>query len=373
MKKILFTLLMLFSCVNFVNAEEVTMYFFYGETCPHCEKEHEFLDELEKEYENLTILRYEVWYNEENQELMKEKADEVGLTTQKVPLTIVGDNYIVGYTTSYNSKIEKMVTDAMKTEQNECTPNENVIELPLLGEVNVKKISIGLVSAIIGLVDGFNPCAMWILLFLISMLIGMKDRKRMWIIGLTFLFTSALIYLLIMMSWLNLVVNIGLSLWIRYIIATIAVIGAIFNISKYFKSKDSGCDVVKESKRTKVFDKIRKFTHEKSLFLALIGVITLAISVNFIELMCSAGLPLVYTEILAINDISGLKALGYTLIYILFFLFDDLIIFFIAMITLKISAISTKYTKYSHLVGGIIMLIIGLLLIFKPEWIMFNF
>ena len=105
----------------------------------------------------------------------------------------------------------------------------------------------------------------------------------------------------------------------------------------------------------------------------MVGIIGLAASVNLIELACSSGLPLVYTQILALNDLSKLQYLIYILIYIFFFLIDDIIIFAIAMKTLEISGISTKYTKYSHLIGGIIMLIISLLMAFKPEWLMFNF
>jgi hypothetical protein len=156
-------------------------------------------------------------------------------------------------------------------------------------------------------------------------------------------------------------------------IAVMALIAAIINIRSYIKSNDSGCEVVDDKKRKKMFQKIRKFTSEKSLILALIGVIGLAVSVNLVELACSAGLPLVFTELLALNNTSSLMRFLYTLVYIFFFLIDDLVIFFIAMFTMKVTGISTKYNKYSHLLGGIIMLLIGILLIFKPEWLMFNF
>ena len=204
------------------------------------------------------------------------------------------------------------------------------------------------------------------------MLIGINNRKRMWILGLSFLITSAAVYMAIMLSWLNIVVKMTTVIWIRNIIALIAVIGGIFNLRSFYKSHDGGCNVVDDKKRKKIFSKIRKFTSEKNLFLALIGVIGLAISVNFVELACSAGLPLIFTQLLAINGISGMNGFMYTLLYIVFFLFDDMIIFFIAMITLKVTGISTKYSKYSHLIGGILMIIVGLLLLFKPEWLMFS-
>ena len=202
----------------------------------------------------------------------------------------------------------------------------------------------------------------------------MKDRKRMWIIGLTFLLTSALVYMVIMLGWLEIVVNITTSILIRNIIAVIAIIGGLINLRTFIKSKKtSGCTIIDDNKRTKVFEKIKSFTKEKSLFLALLGVITLAIGVNVVELACSAGLPLVFTQVLAVNNITGVNALMYVLVYIFFFLIDDLLIFIIAMTTLKLTGISNKYAKYSHLVGGILMVLIGLLLLIKPELIMFNF
>ena len=248
------------------------------------------------------------------------------------------------------------------------------IKVPSLGKLNLKKVSLGSAAIVIGLIDGFNPCAMWILLFLISVLIGMKNRKRMWVIGLTFLVTSALVYTLIMLSWVQIAVKITTVIWVRNIIAVVALIGAIINIRSYIKSrKDSGCEVVNDAKRKNIFNRIKKFTSEKSFLLAILGVIGLAISVNLVELACSAGLPLVFTELLALNNVSSSMRIIYTCIYILFFLLDDLIVFFIAMFTMKVTGISSKYNKYSHLLGGIIMLIVGILLIFKPEWLMFQF
>ena len=179
-----------------------------------------------------------------------------------------------------------------------------------------------------------------------------------------------------MVAWLNIAVSLNEIMWVRLLIALVALIGAFVNLKGFYKSvknKDSGCEVVDNTKRKKLMAKIKKFTSEKSLILALIGVIALAFSVNLIELACSAGLPLIFTQILALNNLGLVEYMLYILIYILFFLIDDIIVFLIAMKTLEITGISTKYTKYSHLIGGIIMLVIGLLMIFKPSWLMFNF
>ena len=382
-----------------VDAKEITLYFFHGDGCPHCAEESKFLDSIKEEYNDLKIVEYEVWYNDENANLLKKVEEAFDIRRSGVPTTVIGDSVITGYGTGTDSKIKRAIdyylendyTDQIQniindtfvkeekpdddfSKEEEKKDEELSIKLPIFGKVNLKNISLASAAVVIGLVDGFNPCAMWILLFLLSVLVGMKDRKRMWIIGLTFLITSAFVYMLIMLSWLQIAVKMTTVIWIRNIIAVIALIGAFINLRSYIRTKDdSGCEVVDDKKRKTIFKKIRKFTSEKSLFLALIGVITLAVSVNLVELACSAGLPLVFTELLVLNDTSSMMRFTYTLLYILFFLIDDLVIFFIAMFTMKITGISTKYNKYSHLIGGIIMLIVGVLLLLKPEWLMFSF
>ena len=269
---------------------------------------------------------------------------------------------------------EEKKTDEEFEKQEKKQDEELTIKVPIIGNVNLKNVSLMSAAVFIGLVDGFNPCAMWVLLFLLSVLIGMKDRKRMWILGITFLLTSALVYMLIMLSWITIALKMTQIIWLRNLIAIIALVGAFINFRSFFNSKDdSGCEVVDDKKRKKMFARIRKFTSEKSFLLAILGVIGLAISVNVVELACSAGLPIVFSELLVINNTSDTMKVMYTLVYILFFLLDDLVIFFIAMFTMKVTGISTKYSKYSHLIGGIVMLIIGVLLLLKPEWLMFNF
>ena len=130
---------------------------------------------------------------------------------------------------------------------------------------------------------------------------------------------------------------------------------------------------LKEEKRKKTLSQIKRITSESRFLLAILGVMLLAISVNIVELACSAGLPLVFTQVLALNNLTAFEYGTYIFFYILFFLIDDLFVFFIAMVTMKVTGISNKYAKYSHLIGGIIMVLIGILLFFKPEWLMLNF
>ncbi|MDO4369152.1 MAG: hypothetical protein Q4C29_01250 [bacterium] len=412
MKKILYIFLFLFLTLPLgAHADEVNMYLFYGDGCPHCAALEKY---LESEYGNdkdLKLYRYEVWNSNSNVKLWEKVQNALDEEAKGVPYFVVGDQVVQGFMEgATEKKIDKVIKNArdgnfndnasialgikdgkIKKSDKSDKPNydpdkketdlnnntsgkdENFIDVPLIGKVNLANLSIPVIAVVIGLVDGFNPCAMWILIFLITMLFDYKDRKKMWILGGTFLFTSAFIYFLFMISFLNIAMFINSIKILKIGIALFALCFGIINIYRYFKTKDAGCDVVDKKKRKKLMIRIKSILENKKFLFSLIGIIILAISVNLIELLCSLGLPVMFTEILAHNNITGARELIYIIIYVIFFLLDDLIVFFIAMKTLKITAISNKYTKYSHLIGGLIMLIIGLLMIFKPEWLMFNF
>lgn len=403
--KILFLVISLFSFCNVVNAVSeknlVNIYLFHSYTCKHCKEEIKLLDELEKEYDNIKVYKYEVNENG-NGELLKNISEIMGSKVTGTPYTIIGNKVFSGYDYEnskgrfkgaieyyskygYEDKVGEYISSiplpSYEVKDTDLDVDEYIndyisykVKLPLIGEVKLKNLTLPLVTVVIGLADGFNPCAMWVLLFLISMLIGMKDKKRMWILGSTFLLTSALIYLIFMMSWLNLANLLISVVWVRVIIAIVSLVGGIINLRGYIKHrKVSGCDVVDDKKRNKIITRIKKFTTEKNFWLAILGVIVLAISVNVVELACSAGLPVMFIEILSLNNLTAIEEIIYIVLYMLFFLLDDFVIFVIAMTTLSLTGVSSKYGNLSKLIGGVLMLLIGLLLMFKPEWIMFNF
>jgi len=374
------------------DGDSVVIHLFYSEECPHCHREREWLKTFSAKYPNAKIKYYE---REDYSELVSVVRNSLSVHNSYVPLTVIGSDYFIGY----NEDIQKQIEEAFKAyseHENYCdivslleegqstkgckTKNNGIYNLssyrvlPIIGEVNTREVSLPLVAIVIGFVDGFNPCAMWVLIFLITMMLDMKNRKKMWILGLTFLISSAFIYLLFMVSWLG-ISGALLSTWFRYGIGIIAIAGSIYNLRKFWLSRKKaiGCEVTSKEKKTKIIARIEKVVKEKNYFLAIIGMIVLAFSVNVVELACSAGLPLLFTQILTLNQLSGMENIIYMGIYIFFFLLDDIIIFIIAMTTLKVTGISNKYTKYSSLIGGIIMLLIGILLIVKPGWIMFNF
>jgi len=222
-----------------------------------------------------------------------------------------------------------------------------------------------------GILDGFNPCALWTLLFLLSLLLGMASRVRMWILGSTFIVASALVYFLFMTAWLHLVLFLGFILWVRVAIAGLALTGGSYSLYKGWK-RESGCIVEGDQRRLRVFERLKVAVRQQSFLLAILGILLLAFAVNLVELICSAGLPAIFTQVLALNNLSPWQSYALIALYIFFFMIDDLFVFFATMMTLEMTGITTKYTRVSHLVGGALMVAIGILLIFKPEWLMFG-
>jgi len=351
------------------NENKVSLYLFHGDGCPHCKEEIEWLNTIKDDYQDtLDIYYFEVWHSDENAKLMEKVQKEFGITKNGVPLTIIGDKYYLGFSSVNESTIENKINEFIGKGKS------NKIIIPILGEVDIKDVSIPLVAVILGFIDGFNPCAMWILLFLINLLFGMNNKKKSWILGLTFLFISGFVYFLSMIG-INFVLGIATINWMKIAIAIFILIAGILNLKKYLKirKEEAGCTIVDDKKRKKIITKMRDIIKSKSFGLALGGIIVLAATVNLIEMACSLGFPLIFNEVLTVNDITGIVKIIYLLIYIFFYMIDDIVVFSISMITLEATGITNKYNKLCTLISAIIMIIMGVLLLIKPDWLMFNF
>lgn len=372
--KIFFTFL-LFIFANNIFAKEVSsnadIILFYGDGCPHCEKAQVYLNELKELYPDLIIEELEVYKNVDNQKRMSEISDNLETEVKGVPFIVIGENYIFGYDS--NGRTNKQILNYLNIENSveKVTEEESTsIDLPLFGTISTGSISLPIFTIMVAVIDGFNPCAMWTLLFLLSILVGMKDKKRMWILGSFFIMASAFVYFIFLAAWFNFFSFFAYVTWIKIVIGIIALVAGGYYLKEAIKNPTGACHITNNSKKSIILEKIKIFTRSQSLIVGVLGMIVLAIAVNIIELACSAGLPAVYTQVLSINELPVWQYYSYLLLYVLVFMIDDLFIFFTAMMTLKITGIQGKYSQISHWIGGILLLIIGILLIFKPDWLM---
>lgn len=357
--------------------DAVEVIYFWGNGCPHCAKEKIFLDKLEKKYPELGIKRYEVWYSQENQKLFAKTAKELDITQLGVPLTIIKDKYFIGYRDDETTG--KEIEDYLKSVLSEiplaeASEGKGKIKLPFFGETDLSRLSLPVLAITLGAVDGFNPCAMWILLFLIALLINTKSRKKIWLIGGTFIAASGLFYFLVLAAWLNLFLAIGYLYFIRLGIGLFALGFGFWQLREFIYYQPGICKVLglKPKLQQKLTQKAEKIV-SSPLTLAMIGgLILLAISVNLIEFFCSAGLPAIFTGILSFYSLNTFSYYFYLLLYTFIFMLDDLIVFSLAIITLRKAGFTEKYNRWSALIGGLLILILGILLIFRPELLMFG-
>ena len=353
-------------------AEKNEIYFFYTQTCPHCTQEKIFLEGLKQKYPEIEIKEYEVTRYPENQKLLKDFYEKYQVPERErgwIPVTFTPAEYFIGFNQQIGESIESCLKECLGV--GGVTPRE--IKFPFLGKVDISKMSLPALTVTLGALDGLNPCAMWILLFLIVLLINTRSRKKVWLIGGIFVAVSGIIYFLILTAWLNLFLAISYVNLTRVLIGILAIGIGVWQIKNFITYHPGVCKVIglKPKIEKKLREKAEKIIASPFTWAAIAGVIFLAFGVNLIEFFCSAGLPAIYTRILTLSELSAFNYYLYLLLYTLVFMLDDIIIFSLAIITLSKIGFTEKYNYWATLIGGLLIFILGILLIFKPEFLMF--
>jgi len=214
---------------------------------------------------------------------------------------------------------------------------------------------------------------MWVLVILVSMLVAAKSRKKIALVGGTFIFAEGLLYFLFMAAWLNVFFVMGKISVIRILIGIFGIIFGIWRLHDFFTWKPGVCKVTETTKSEgKILERMNSVLKPAAVPATILGVIILAFSVNLVEFFCSAGFPVMYTKILSGQGIAGMQYYLYILLYNIFYMLDDFIVFGVAFFTLSRFGFSDKYNRYSTLVAGLLILILGIMLIFRPEILMFG-
>ncbi len=379
-KKIFFFLAILLGFSFFTNPvvaqeDSAEINFFYSDFCSVCAKTKDFLNILEDQYPNLVINRYSITGSKEASTVLisfYEKYEVPERNWGLVPALFIGEEYFIGYDEKIKAKIIERVEG--RSEEN---GNIYEIDIPFLGTINTSETSLTALTIILGLLDGFNPCAMWVMLFLIALLINTNSRKRMLLIGGTFLFSSGLIYYLILNAWLKLFLAVPYINTVRMLIGGLALGVGVWQIKSFIDYKPGVCKItggengIQEKIRSKIENKAKEITDASVSIGMLAGVFLLALGVNTVEFFCSAGVPAIFTQILSLNTTSDFQYQFYILLYTFVFMFDDLLIFLIAFFTLKQFGFTKEYNHWATLIGGLFIFILGILLIFKPEMLSF--
>jgi hypothetical protein len=346
--------------------EGYNVYFFYLPGCSHCESQEPFNERLQSEYPSINITREDA-STPEGSALLSEMLQERGVEEEPgFPTTIFGNQVFSWESEETTGKqIEKALQQCLAGNCPPATSGEtkHKIKLPLIGEIVLSDYSLPALAIILGLVDGFNPCAMWVLVYLISVVATLRDRKRIWLICGSFVLASGILYFLFMTAWLNAFLAIGYVKPVTVVIGLVALGGGALQIREVVRTKGAVvCEVTDEESRTKTMTKVQKIVSAPLTWGILAGIIALAFTVNAVEFVCSAAIPAVFTQVLSLSNLSTLQYYGYILLYDVFFMLDDTIIFGTAAFALT-SRVGDRYAKYSRPVGATILIILGLLLL----------
>ncbi len=359
---------------------EVCLHFFYQEDCDQCRNVESLLADLEKEYQ-INISRYNV---DQDKELYQQFKETYGLAGAAHPIIFIGERYLIGES-GIKDYLEREIllcqdqrcqcpveeiqayTPALPKKGDADPEKEYQVNVPILGEVNISEMSLPVMTGLISFVDGFNPCSLWLITFLLGIVIHTGSRKKIVLVGLTFLLVTSFIYALFMVGLLKVFTYVGYMDWIKIVIALVALIFASVNIKDYFWYKKGVSLTISDKFKPKIFSQIRGIMNKKSDLGMMAGTVVLAIGVALVELPCTAGFPVIWTSILADRNVVGSAFYGLLIIYILVYLLDELIVFGSIALTLRVSAFEEKHGRTLKLIGGMIMMSLAVTLLTKPE------
>ena len=391
-----------------VENTSLAIYFFWGQGCPHCADAKPVLEDITFRHPEVKLYSYEVYNSAENQQLFKDIATEFGMEPRYVPTIFIGDYYFEGFSDSIQAQIEQAVEQCLTdgcpnvgaalvepaqpgvtpTPGDEISPitppvattlepsptphtpesPKEVIRLPLIGEVDLSEHSLFFSTLIISFVDGFNPCSIWVLTMLLSITLHSGSRRKTLIIGFVFITVTALIYALFIAGLFTVFTFISFTGWIQVIVALVALFFALINIKDYFFYKEGISLTIDEQQKPGLYKRMRRVTEAGDSLWGLIGAtIVLAAGVSIVEFTCTAGFPVIWTNLLSSQNVTALTFILLLLVYMLIYQLDELGIFLVAVFTLRSSKLEEKHGRVLKLIGGMLMLTLAGVMLVKPS------
>ncbi len=363
----LFTLL----TTSAVAENQVVVDFYYSETCGSCKPAIEIMDQV--------ILHYE-----------ENNSDKVVFFKKEITTNTTYRNEMRARGLSYPSVIINNLTKIPKSNITydililaideaiaNLTPSiyydQNITDIPFFGKINLSQLTLPFLTITLAALDSFNPCAFFILIVLLSMLLYLQSRKKMLIVGTIFIFFSGLFYALFMLLLFNsffftkLYINIT-----SIIVGIVACIIGILNIKDFFYFKQGFSLSIPEDKREATFRRMRKLVKSPSLLVMLGGTIFIAISVNFFELLCTFGFPLYFTNRLALENLPTLTYYSYILLYTLVYVIPLFVILLLSAFSLGVKKLTERQGRILKLFPGVFLFSFGIVMIIDYQLLQGN-
>jgi len=413
-----------------VTPTTVTLYLFWGEGCPHCANEKAFLAKLQERYPALEVQAIEVYHDPVGRALLLSMAEAFGREASGVPMTFLGDYAWVGFGSTTGEQITAVVQDGLRyqlpdaadrlspevrealedhlagttgevgepttptpgpaaaPESSEAVPTTGTdgaspatadsqtgaapppsteIRLPIVGTLDVANASLFVGTLLVALADGFNPCSLWVLALLLAVVINTRSRQRVLLVGLVFLSVAAIAYAAFIAGLYTVFAYVGFLTWVRVAVALIALAFAIINLKDYFAYKRGVSLTIDDAAKPGIFRGIRNVMSARSSVPAtVLATGGLALGVTLVELPCTAGLPVLWTNLVADAGVGTGTFAMLLLLYMLVFLVDELLVFGVAVATMRAARIEEREGRVLKLVGGAVMLALALTMLLRP-------
>lgn len=358
---------------------------FWGDGCPHCAAEKAWLAGAATTYPQLRITTYEVWNDEANWQRLLDTASRMGFEPGGVPVTIVGDQYWIGWSEALRPEIEAAIeaeiaeiAESTATQTSgpptvEPTPSPSPtyktrsVDVPLLGPVEVRSDSLVFATLVIGFVDGVNPCSLWVISILLAIVVRTGSRGRVFAIGTTFLLVTAVMYAIYVAGIYSALNVVGHLAQIQWAVALVAGLFGVVSVKDYFALGKGVSFTIRGSAKPGLYKRMREAAGQERLLPALAATVALAVGVSLLETPCTAGFPVLWTGLLEANGVSTAQAVGLFGLYMVPFLIDELVVFGLAVATLRASKLQERQGRLLKLVAGTMMLALAVTVLVRPE------
>lgn len=345
----------------------VELVLFWGDGCPHCEAERAFLDELVAEHPKLVVREYEVYFDPANQQLFREMAADAGIDARAVPATFLGDRVWVGFGDLTATQIERAVEAALAGEE-VTGPDGSVIEVPFVGSVDVGDRSLLISTALIGFVDGINPCSLWVLSVLLALVLHGGSRRRVLAVGATFLVVTSAMYGLYIVGFYSALRYAGYLPWIQRAVALLVGTLGVLQLKDVVAPSAGPSLGVPDRAKPGMFHRMRGLARpDRPLPVVLGATAMLAVGVSLLETPCTLGLPLLWTDLLARADVAPATAALLFGVYLGAFLIDELLVFAVVVATMRAVRLQERHGRALKLVAGVVMVTLALVMLVRPN------
>ena len=362
---------------------------FVRKGCPYCEKAEAFVRDVARARRDVRVVRHDVVSDAAALQRLYELAERAGVEPVSTPAVYVAGHLEIGWRKDGSTAgrilaaLDRRAPDPggaedaegceadldAVTAEEDCEEEDDSVEVPFWGRVPARDVGLPVFTIVLGLIDGCNPCARWVLLFLLSLLANLRSRAKMLAIAGTFVLASGIVYFAFMVAWLQFWQVVGMQRIVTILLGSLALFVGIVHVKDFFAFHKGITLSIPEAAKPGLYDRVRRVLRAEKLGAAMLGVVALAFMVNVVEILCTAGLPAVYTGVLTRQDVAGLERYGYLVLYNVCYMLDDALMLFIAVWTLSRNRLQERAGRWLKLISGVVIAALGLVLILEPEWL----